>query len=251
VTTATHTTSSPYTLAIDSTRDTIVARANQYKRLVIVVSLGTMAAVIASTALGHPAPLLALTLLVPIVIGHFAIDLHLVHRWRTTALGLWADGTLQIDLFSQTLRQVPSLPRPTVEGMLDCLPAWRGAEVPAPARPALVTAQQALGRHAVQALWCRAAGWALVSAATLAAWGTGRPAWLAMGVAPPLFALAWRLGRRHRLRQVRASVAKALAAAEVDLNRGRAWLDAFSWHGLPRADAEAWYGKMAVAAAGR
>jgi hypothetical protein len=231
---------SPYTLAIDAARDTLVQRARQYKRLVITVSLGGLAAVAAALALGRLGPLLVLALLPCGVLAFFALDLRAVHRWRSTTLAAWVSGGLQLDLLAGTLRQVPGLPAPTVEGMLDSLPAWTGNGVPLPARAALSEAQQALARIAQQALAVRSVAWGLVAAVGAAAWVAHRPAWLGLWLAAPALGFAWRLACRQQVQRARAALMQAWSDAGVDAAAGAAWQAQLNWQGVPASLQARW-----------
>jgi hypothetical protein len=229
-----------YALVIDATRDTIVQRARQYKRLVITVSSVGMAALLTALAQASARPLLALALLPALVIGHFALDLRKVHAWRRSALVAWTEGAVQLDLLSRTLRQVPALPAATLDGMLECLPTWAGSEVPLPARPALARAQDTIGGVAVDALVARSVAWGLVAVVVSCAWMTAQPSWLGALLAAPALGMAWHSWSGRRLRVARAALTRAWQGAAVDASTAEEWLARLNWQGVPEDVAARW-----------
>jgi hypothetical protein len=230
---------SPYALAIDAARDTVVLRARRYKWLVMLVSLVGLVVVGAVIALRSLQPLLALALLPALVIGYFALDLRAVHRWRAGVLALWRDRALQIDILGRTLQQVPALPAGTVEGMLDCLPAFKGLAPPAIAAP-LVQLQQRLGMLAEQALLVRAAAWALAGVGVVLALWLRQPLWLPAVPAALVLALGWSAVSRRRL-QNSLSRPMLSGGARIDFVACREFLPMLSLHGVPSGHVHAWH----------
>lgn len=231
---------SPYTLAIDAARDTIVQRARQYKWLVIGLSLSGVASVATGLLRGSAQPLLALLLLPCAVTAFHALDLRAVHRWRLVVLAAWSDGSVQLDLLARTLRQVPGLPLPTVEGMVDVLPEWPAAEVPLAARPALVQAQDLVARIAMHRLIARSVAWGLVVLAALAAWATGWPAWLAAWLAVPGGWVLWRGWLRRQMRRTRVALVQSWSGTPVAWATCAGWLARLSWQGVPASLRTEW-----------
>jgi hypothetical protein len=241
--------SSAYTVAIDATADTIVQRALQYKWLVIMLSVLAVTVMLAVGVGRLWLPLGLFALLPFLVLGYSAMDLRLVHRWRHAVLEAWVAGELQLDLFAQTLSKVPTLPGPTVAGMLDCLPAWDGSQVSLPARPALVRAQQRIAVSAEAALWWRTACWACAAAAVLATWITGSATWLGVGLVLPVAGWAISLGRRRRMRRHFASLLREWQSAGVSVAGSRPALQSMNWQGVSPADFAAWHQTVSTATA--
>lgn len=232
---------SPYSSAIDNIRETIVARARQYKRLVIAVSLDGIAAAACALALRSAQPLLFISLLPAAVIFFFALDMRSVQLWRDTVLLHWAEGDLSLKLLAQTLRQVPNLPAVTIEGMLGSLPGWGGTEVPMPARPALAIAQSGVGQAAWHCVLARAVCWGLLAAAAGSAWIAGRPSWLEVALAIPVLWAAWHLSLRYRLKRARAALTRSWREAGIDTTAGAAWLGEINCQGLPKSLVAIWF----------
>jgi hypothetical protein len=231
---------SPYALAIDAARDTIVQRAHQYKWLVIAASLTGVAAVGAALVLARWWPLAAVLLLPSAVMAFHALDQRAVHRWRRAVLAHWATGALQLDLLAGTLRQVPALPSSTVEGMVESLPDWPAAEVPLAARPALAQLQDAVAQIAAMQLLARAAAWGALALVALAAWAAGQAALLAGGLVLPGGWLLWRAWRHQRTQRADAVLRQAWRSASVDPAAVAGWAARLNWQGVPPAVQAAW-----------
>jgi len=230
---------SPYAVALDAARDTIVERARFYKRLVIGVSLCSL--VVAGSIIGWRSawPLLALAWLPALVLVHRIADLRAVHRWRDISLIAWVAGQLELDLLASTLRRVPGLPPSTVEGMLESLPCWPGNTAPS-VRSSLVRAQWAIGRLATQALAVRALAWSTVAATVLAAVCAAHPGWLA-GLAGAAMAVpAWTLWAARRVPRMVDALRASLHASVGEPESLHACLDQFNWQGVPARHRAAW-----------
>lgn len=222
---------SAYASVIDGARETIVKRAHYYKRLVIVVSLGIVAALLTALLWLSTWPLLALGLLMPLVLVHHAADLRVVHRWREEAIERWARGEMDLTLLAGTLAKVPSLPASTVQGMLACLPTWSVSMSSRPGNPAVADLphmQQRLGRLAEQSLLASAVGWfcALTSGALVLASN-----WLA-GLASLVVAAAvvpcWTWHAALRMRRDLSALPRGRAAPQLN------------WSGVPARLRKAW-----------
>jgi hypothetical protein len=231
---------SPYALAIDAARDTIVQRAHQYKWLVIAASLTGVAAVGAALVLARWWPLAAVLLLPSAVMAFHALDQRAVHRWRRAVLAHWATGALQLNLLAGTLRQVPALPSSTVEGMVESLPDWPAAEVPLAARPALAQLQDAVAQIAAMQLLARAAAWGALALVALAAWASGQAALLAGWLVLPCGWLLWRAWQRLRTQRAHDLLLQAWRGASVDADAAAGWAARLSWQGVPPAVQAAW-----------
>ena len=222
-----------YSEAIDATRDTIVERARGYKRLVIAVSIGGLAAVSAAIGLQDLRPLLVLALLPSLVLDHVRRDLRKVLHWRARLLSAWESGDLQLRLFSDTIRRVPALPAGTVEGMLDCLPDWDANATTQATRAALARIQSAIGTAATDALGVRALAWGAAAVALTLAGLSRAPLWLLLCPLSASLAAGWLRHSRRRLARQVASAPQTLADASdlSSFERGRAGLN---WQGHRR-----------------
>lgn len=223
---------SPYAVSIDEARETIVARARHYKRLVMVVSLGIVTAMVMALYLRSAWPLLALGLLPPLVLAHHAADLRSVHRWRDQAIERWTRAELDLVLLATTLGKVPALPALTVQGMLDSLPAWplsKAHDASPSARDDLQSTQQALGRLAEQALLARAFAWAAALTGGALLLAGERWAGLAAATVAAAMVPAWNGWAAARVRRVAAR----LSEGSRDAAR-------FNWNGVPDRLRQAW-----------
>lgn len=221
---------SAYSEAIDATRDTIVERARGYKRLVIAVSLGSLAAASAAIGLQDLRPLLTLVLLPSLVLNHARRDLQKVLRWRSRLLSAWESGDLDLRIFRDTIRRVPALPAGTVEGMLDCLPDWDVHQTTRASRAALARIQSAIGTAAAAALGIRALAWGAAAMALALALLSRGLLWLLLCPLAAVVAAAWLRHSRRRLDKLVASAPQALADASdlPSFERGQAGLN---WQG--------------------
>lgn len=233
---------SPYARLIDATRDTVQARAGQYKRLVMCIALGFIAVAAAALVLRQWPMLWAWALAPCAVITFFIADARSVQAWRQAVLQAWCAGEVRLDILAPTLRQVPGLPPQTVEGMLACLPQAMLDDAPQAWRGELASLQARLARAAMQRLALRAALWALAVAVPVAACLSGRATWLWAWALLPLpawgvrAAQAWALGR-ERTRQMQAS-----AAAGLEWAQACAWAAGLDWQGVGAGQRRAWEG---------
>jgi hypothetical protein len=223
---------SPYAASIDEARETIVLRARYYKRLVIVVSLGIVAAVALALWSRSAWALLALPLLPPLVLAHRAADLRAVHRWRQQAIDRWSRAELDLPLLASTLAKVPALPALTVQGMLESLPAWPPAQAPGASSTSaddMQRTQHTLGLLAEQALLARAIGWGGALAAGVLLAVCGRWAGLAGGAVAIVVVPAWNGWAAARVRRVAAELPPDCRDAAR-----------FNWNGVPDRLRRAW-----------
>lgn len=226
---------SAYAVAMDAARDTLVIRARQYKWLVVLVSLGGLATLLAAAVLQSWWALLAWSGLPAIVTAFFALDMRAVQRWRAHVLAAWRSDALQIDLLGSTLQKVPTLPASTVLGMLETLPTWPGNSVPLPSRPALLRAQALLAGFALQGLLLHSLAWALAAAALAIAVSSAAWAWLALAASGPVLWWAWCLACQWRVRRLCADVSwrAALAPPGIVPDDAKSWLAGLNLQGVP------------------
>jgi hypothetical protein len=231
------TAANPYAGSIDDTRQTLIDRSRAYRSLVIVVACWIL--IVGAAAVARP-PLLVLAALLPCFVSVYAAhDLRSVDRWRSRVLAHWREGSVRLPLFASTLRQVPFLPKGTIEGMLECLPDWPDAVAP-PLRTSLVQAQVALGRLAVQRLALRAIAWACGGLA-LMGW---RADLLPLALPAAAFAVAvlaaWPIWSRRQLGLAIQAAVREWPAARSDDAAACALRDGINLQGIPAALAARW-----------
>lgn len=231
------TAANPYAGSIDDTRQTLIDRSRAYRSLVMVVACWIL--VVGAAAIARPA-LLVLAALLPCFVSVYAAhDLRTVDRWRSRVLVHWREGGVRLPLFASTLRQVPFLPKGTIEGMLECLPDWPEALEP-PLRARLVQAQAALGRLAVQRLALRAMAWTCAALA-LVGWRTGL---LLLALAATALAVvvlaAWPIWWRRQLGQAIRAAVREWPAPRDDDAAACAMRDGINRQGMPPAMAARW-----------
>lgn len=210
---------SAYASVIDGARETIVVRARYYKRLVIVVSLGIVAALLTAMLGRSSWPLLALGLLMPLVLVHHAADMRVVHRWREEAIERWARGEMDLTLLAGTLAKVPSLPASTVQGMLACLPTWSVSTSSRPGNPAVAVlpqVQKSLGRLAEQSLLANAAGWVCALASGVLMLASNRWAALAGLVVAVAVVPCWTWYAARRMKRDLSTLPHGCAAPQLN-----------------------------------
>ncbi|MDQ2780347.1 MAG: hypothetical protein M3Y32_12410 [Pseudomonadota bacterium] len=231
---------SAYAQTVDDTRDTIQRRTVQFRRLIITVSV--VSGVAAGWALLTLSwrPLLTLFALPSLVLVFANRDLRSVHQWRDRLLQAWSEGALRLDAMLQTFKQIPGLPRPTLEGMLNSLPRWPDAALPATARAALHQTQRAAGQAAVEhGLWRQfvVTGGCLLLVIAAA---TGQPVYL-LG----LLALAgvWLFAQRRtgaRLKALHEHLIGCLGPAKPVDAEMLALVRSINGHGLSRENVARW-----------
>lgn len=232
---------SPYSVAIDAARDTIVERARYYKWLVIVVSLGTLMVLASSAWWQSGWPLLILGGLPVLVLLHRIADLRAVQCWRDLVLAQWMSGTLDLPLLVKTLNAVPGLPALTLQGMVEALPSWESAALPPAGRPAMLRAQQAIGRLAVQALAVRALAWSVAATSMLGVVRVGGVAWWTAAPMAVALVVAWSRWSSSRLPRVVAELCRSWQAdVGAALRANGDFLPAFNWQGVPARQRLAW-----------
>jgi hypothetical protein len=114
---------SAYRLALDLTTRAIIRRLQYYRRLILGTILVGAAAAVAVVLTQSLIPLAGLLLLAPLAGIFFYFDSRVLHDWRVGVLRLWGARAIEIAAFAGALRASPHLPKSTVDGMLDGLPA--------------------------------------------------------------------------------------------------------------------------------
>jgi hypothetical protein len=108
--------------AVERTIGAIERRLRLYRNLIIAVLLLFFALVIMSAANHSWLPFAALTLVFPIAWGYIHLDTRIVRGWTRQMRDVIGNG-LSPQLLATALRQHPTIPRRTIEGMLATLAA--------------------------------------------------------------------------------------------------------------------------------
>lgn len=108
--------------AIQLTAGTIDRRAALFRNLVIgVVALILMPALWALIQWSW-IPLTGILGIVPLCVAFLCMDIKMVDRWQDKILAAWRQGELDLDLFSQAMATLRTLPPATLNAMLATLP---------------------------------------------------------------------------------------------------------------------------------
>lgn len=231
---------SAYAVVMTHTRNALTARAVQYKWLVIAAVLLGSVSFASALAWRDPRCLIVLMLLPTAVLIFHALDGMTVQRWRGAVLAAWSADSLQFDILAATLRQVPGLPVPTLDGMLDSLPSGKAGTAPVSIRAVLLRTQAVLDRTAFELLTGRAAGSAIVACAVGAAAFSKQPQWLFHLLALPLLAVLLRAWQWRRMRHARATAVADLSKAGVAEQAGMESVGALDWQGVPAPFRRIW-----------
>lgn len=114
---------SAYKNAIDLTMETIGSRAKSYRNLVVAVVLTGICSIVWTVAAWTISPLSGLILLFPLCSLYFLMDSRILSRWRSRLLADWVKGNIEFRYFQDAVNANPVLPKETLQGMLDTLPA--------------------------------------------------------------------------------------------------------------------------------
>jgi hypothetical protein len=110
-----------YAAAINSTLRTVERRVRLYRNCVVSVS-ALATTVIMTTVVTTQWRWLALLLaLMPLIGTYIALDMSVVAGWREAVLRQWAEGDILLGPLEQALRAKPSVPKITLDSMLDRL----------------------------------------------------------------------------------------------------------------------------------
>lgn len=119
----------PIRQAIDFTQDTIVARAADYRNLVVILSLGICGLLITTLVTWNWMLLFVFCWLLPLVHGWLWIDARRIRLWRRRIIEICDAGRLDIEVFRSTISHLKHLPQSTLSGMLELLPSDRTASL--------------------------------------------------------------------------------------------------------------------------
>lgn len=112
-----------YRTAITATEDAIHRRAALFRKLAISVVALVGPTLLYSAVAAEWRGLLVFLLLVPLCGAFFILDGRVVDRWRQQLLAGWTAKDIDVEAFLAAMRAHPRLPRGTLQGMLDTLPA--------------------------------------------------------------------------------------------------------------------------------
>jgi hypothetical protein len=200
-----------YRTAISATEITIHRRAALFRYQAIGVVLLIGLTLLYSLIAGEWRALLALLFLVPMCGAFFIADGRAVDRWRHQLLSGWTAKEIDFAAFREAMRALPRLPRGTLDGMLQTLPAAGDLvyeqTIQSATRQAI--AATCVASHALEsdALLLKVLASTIIAAVTLAAvWARNwQPLIGALALVMLPAARAWL--RRHRRTTCEAKVA--------------------------------------------
>lgn len=114
---------SSYRIAIDHTTQTIGRRTKYYRNLIIVVTVVGLGSIIWAGITWSWPPLAGILLFVPLCGFYFFIDEKLLIRWQQELFSHWEKGELDFRALYEAIISVKTLPKNTIESMLETLPA--------------------------------------------------------------------------------------------------------------------------------
>ncbi len=103
--------------------DTIGSRARAYRNLVVVVVLTGFSLLIWAIVAWSISSLSGFILLLPVCSFYFLMDDRLLNRWRSCLLTDWVAANLELRYFRDAINANSLLPKETLQGMLETLPA--------------------------------------------------------------------------------------------------------------------------------
>ena len=116
---------SEYRTALDQTAEAVRSRSQAFRDLIIAVALTGLTSVGSMIALPSLRPSSALLLFAPLVYAFLWRDHVILGSWRKGLGEAWTCKRIDFAALRHTLAAHPTLPRSTVQGMLDTLPAAR------------------------------------------------------------------------------------------------------------------------------
>jgi hypothetical protein len=170
---------SAYKIAIDLTMDTIGNRAKAYRNLVVTVVLTGFFIIAWAIVARAISPFSGFILLFPLCSFYFHMDNRLLNRWRSILLADWVAANIEFRYFREAINANPMLPKETLQGMLETLPAMgdnvTDQGIPSATREAIAVFVSFIHACRADAIAFRTMGYAtagcsLVVAATLHNW---------------------------------------------------------------------------------
>jgi hypothetical protein len=112
-----------YKFAIAATETAVNRRASVFRNQALAVVALTAVSFVHALVAGEWRPLATLLLLVPLCGSFFIADGRILDRWRHQLLLGWTAKEIDFEAFREAMRALPRLPRRTLDGMLQTLPA--------------------------------------------------------------------------------------------------------------------------------
>lgn len=225
---------SPYRVAIDDTVRTISSRARGHRVLAAVALLVPFVTIAVGVVRRSWAPTTFVIALVPVFAAFRCADIWLLRRWERRIIGLWDRHGLEFDEFRTAVRLVPTLPRNTLDGMLELLPGTAAALGRTMTPSARLTGAMTLHLISRCDAWCgtlttTARSIAITAVMLAAAERTVRP-WLAVAAAAVVLEASERLVRRVACRRWRRLVADVQGEDRASL---AAFASEINWRAIP------------------
>ena len=227
---------SAYKIAMSRTTQTIDNRARYFRNQVVAVVIVGMVSIVGAMVAWTLWPLTGLLLLVPIC-GMFSLfDGKLLNDWRSHLLASWAKQEVDFWGFRAAMEAIPTLPKATLQSMLDTLPStpnWdmerAASQKTRGAVAAIVTAIHACHADTV-ALKVVGSAIAAVSVFCAAALKVWFPL-LFIGVILSLpLLLKWM--RRWRLRKLQASIVAAQPDPDFNAEAFEGLINHLDWRAM-------------------
>ena len=114
---------SSYRIAIDQTTQTIDRRAKHYRNLIVAVTIVGLGSIFWAGIAWSWLPLVGIFLLVPFCGLYLFIDGKLLNRWQHELFAHWERGELDFRALCDAVTAISTLPKNTVESMLETLPS--------------------------------------------------------------------------------------------------------------------------------
>jgi len=113
---------SAYRIAINQTTETIDGRAKHFRNLIITVTFVGLGSILWAGIAWSWLPLAGIFLLVPFCGLYLFIDEKLLNRWQHELFAHWEMGELDFRALYNAVTAISTLPKNTVESMLETLP---------------------------------------------------------------------------------------------------------------------------------
>jgi uncharacterized membrane protein len=114
---------STYRNLIDLTIETITKRARYYRNLVVAVVIAGLGSFVAAIIAKSWFPLTVLLLFFPVCGIYFFFDGRQLQVWRSSIFSQWVKGEAELCYFHDAVSAVPTLPKFTLQSMLETLPS--------------------------------------------------------------------------------------------------------------------------------
>ena len=112
-----------YRAAIDQTTQTIDRRAKPFRNLIVAVTFVGLGSILWAGIAWSWLPLAGIFLLVPFCGLYLFVDGKLLNQWRHELFAHWEKGELDFRALYDAVTAISTLPKNTVESMLETLPS--------------------------------------------------------------------------------------------------------------------------------